>query len=464
MSSPFSKASNNVKFKQDYSVNQMHEKPSAKLYTKTTNINLHQVNNENNLQPIQNQNNNNKQNINVYNHKNKSTIVIQHYQNYKPISQNHIHSIEPCIRSSNYVKEVKELNNYNQELIKEKNLASTHLNHKSPIPKELDVKTLDIKNGQDVKKVLDSEGFEVDEKIGEGSFGSVFKVKFKKGKKICVMKIVYLDMSTSEGIEIYKLTLLEVKILYEIKHKNIIRLHLFKEFSNGLLEIMEFAEKGDLLKVIEGKSLSKEVVFAIFKEILEGVKELHKNKINHRDLKIENILLNEKYEIKICDFGLAKVNKFDDNKTIIGQYESLGSPQTIAPEALGKKVGPSSSVDIWALGCILYFLIYGYYPFQIFPANNLEEHKMNILNKDIQLEKNHPWFNVNKENDLVDLLKRFFIKDPKNRIKLNEIENSNWYKAQIIHWKKDHINEIENQPMSLKHTKKISNNLNVNSQ
>jgi serine/threonine protein kinase len=225
---------------------------------------------------------------------------------------------------------------------------------------------------------------------------------------------------------------------------------------------MEYAQQGALLKVIEGRSLSREVVFAIFKEILEGVKELHSNRIIHRDLKIENILLNGKFEIKICDFGLAKVNKFEDNKTVIGQYESLGSPQTIAPEALGKKVGPSSTVDIWALGCILYYLIFGVYPFQKFPAINLEEHKYNILNKEIEFEKNHHWFNINKENELVDLLRSFFQKEPKNRIKLDQIENSNWYKKQIILWKKDNINNIVSEPaISLKNTKKLSNNLNV---
>jgi serine/threonine protein kinase len=127
-----------------------------------------------------------------------------------------------------------------------------------------------------------------------------------------------------------------------------------------------------------------------------------------------------------------------------------------------KKVGPSSTVDIWALGCILYYLIYGVYPYQIFPANNLEEHKNNILKKEIEFEKNHPWFNTNKEIELVDLLRSMFHKDPKNRIKLEQIEASSWYKIQNILWKKYHINNIVSEPaISLKNTKKLSNNLNV---
>ena len=233
--------------------------------------------------------------------------------------------------------------------------------------------TMDIKNEYHVKIVLSKEGFEQKEKLGEGSYGAVYKVYHKQEEKNYVVKRVFFDLTNKEGKEIKELTMTEIKILYQIKHKNIIRLILYKEFSNGLLEFIDFAENGDLYQKIKEKTLKEDVVFAIFREILDGVSELHKKKIYHRDLKLENILFTNNYDIKICDFGLAMINKIQDksqedtapnNKTNIGKYEACGSPQTMAPESINGCQGPTSSVDVWAIGCILYYLIYGFYPFE----------------------------------------------------------------------------------------------------
>ena len=95
-------------------------------------------------------------------------------------------------------------------------------------------------------------------------------------------------------------------------------------------------------------------------QMLNGIKYLHQNKVIHRDLKLGNLFLSEKLEIKLGDFGLAAKVEFDGEK----KRTICGTPNYIAPDILEGKTGHSYEVDIWSLGVILYTLLIGKPPFE----------------------------------------------------------------------------------------------------
>ena len=95
-------------------------------------------------------------------------------------------------------------------------------------------------------------------------------------------------------------------------------------------------------------------------QIVSGLKYLHSNRVIHRDLKLGNLFLNDKMEIKVGDFGLATKLDFDGER----KRTICGTPNYIAPEVLEGKGGHSYEVDIWSLGVIIYTLIIGKPPFE----------------------------------------------------------------------------------------------------
>ena len=108
------------------------------------------------------------------------------------------------------------------------------------------------------------------------------------------------------------------------------------------------------------KRLHELEVMCYTSQIINALKYLHQHRIIHRDLKLGNLFLNEKMEIKLGDFGLATKLDFDGEK----KRTICGTPNYIAPEVLEGKAGHSYEVDIWSLGVIIYTLIIGKPPFE----------------------------------------------------------------------------------------------------
>ena len=95
-------------------------------------------------------------------------------------------------------------------------------------------------------------------------------------------------------------------------------------------------------------------------QIVNALKYLHQHRVIHRDLKLGNLFINEKMEVKVGDFGLAAKIDFDGER----KRTICGTPNYIAPEVLEGKTGHSYEVDIWSLGVIIYTLIIGKPPFE----------------------------------------------------------------------------------------------------
>ncbi|XP_008807532.2 cyclin-dependent kinase G-2 [Phoenix dactylifera] len=190
--------------------------------------------------------------------------------------------------------------------------------------------------------------FERLNKIDEGTYGVVYRAKDKKTGEVVALKKVKMEKER-EGFPLTSLR--EINILLSFHHPSIVDV---KEVVMGSLDsifmVMEYMEH-DLKGLMEAmkQPFSQSEVKCLMLQLFEGVKYLHDNWVLHRDLKTSNLLLNNRGELKICDFGLAR------------QYGSPLKPYTHlvvtlwyrAPELLLGAKEYSTAIDMWSLGCIM---------------------------------------------------------------------------------------------------------------
>lgn len=207
-----------------------------------------------------------------------------------------------------------------------------------------------------------------------------------------------------------------------IQHPNIVRLYDVIETDKYIGIILEYASGGELFDhILAHRYLKEKDACKLFAQLISGVSYIHEKKIVHRDLKLENLLLDRNRNVIITDFGFA--NRFEHRSDDLMQT-SCGSPCYAAPELViseGLYVG--SAVDIWSCGVILYAMLAGYLPFDDDPANP-EGDNINLLYKYIV---NTPLtFPDYVSPDARDLLSMMLVPDPKRRSGLTEIINHRW--------------------------------------
>lgn len=191
--------------------------------------------------------------------------------------------------------------------------------------------------------------FERLNKIDEGTYGVVYRAKDKKTGEVVALKKVKMEKER-EGFPLTSLR--EINILLSFHHPSIVDVKEVVVGSNldSIFMVMEYMEH-DLKGLMESmkQPFSQSEVKCLMLQLLEGVKYLHDNWVLHRDLKTSNLLLNNRGELKICDFGLSR------------QYGSPLKPYTHlvvtlwyrAPELLLGAKQYSTAIDMWSLGCIM---------------------------------------------------------------------------------------------------------------
>lgn len=153
----------------------------------------------------------------------------------------------------------------------------------------------------------------------------------------------------------------EIKIHRALHNHNVVGFeHFFEDAENVyiLLELCQNQTMNEMLR--RRKRLTEIEVQCYIVQCINALKYLHSHRVIHRDLKLGNLFLNEKMEIKIGDFGLATRLEFEGEK----KRTICGTPNYIAPEVLDGKQGHSYEVDVWSLGVIIYTLLIGKPPFE----------------------------------------------------------------------------------------------------
>ncbi|KAK9724806.1 hypothetical protein RND81_05G099900 [Saponaria officinalis] len=199
------------------------------------------------------------------------------------------------------------------------------------------------------------ENYHVIELVGEGSFGKVYKGRRKFTGQTVAMKFIMKHGKSDKDLHNLRQ---EIEILRKLKHENIIEMLDSFETAQEFCVVTEFAQ-GELFEILEDdKCLPEEQVRAIAKQLVKALHYLHSNRIIHRDMKPQNILIGSGSVVKLCDFGFARAMSM--NTVVLRSIK--GTPLYMAPE-LVREQPYNHTVDLWSLGVILYELYVGQPPF-----------------------------------------------------------------------------------------------------
>ncbi|XP_035846077.1 serine/threonine-protein kinase TIO isoform X2 [Helianthus annuus] len=199
------------------------------------------------------------------------------------------------------------------------------------------------------------ENYHVIELVGEGSFGKVYKGRRKFTGQFVAMKFILKHGKSKNDIQNLRQ---EIEILRKLKHENIIQMLDSFESPQEFCVVTEFAQ-GELFEILEDdQCLPEDEVQKIAKQLVSALHYLHSNRIIHRDMKPQNILICAGGVVKLCDFGFARA--MSNNTVVLRTHK--GTPLYMAPELVREKPY-DHTVDLWALGVILYELYVGQPPF-----------------------------------------------------------------------------------------------------
>lgn len=259
------------------------------------------------------------------------------------------------------------------------------------------------------------EKYEILKDIGSGNFGVAKLVKDKCCGELLAVKYIERGHMIDEHVQ------REIMNHRSLKHPNIIR---FKEVfltETHLAIVMEYASGGELFdRICNAGRFSEDEARFFFQQLISGVSYCHSMQICHRDLKLENTLLDGSStpRLKICDFGYSK------SAVLHSQPKStVGTPAYIAPEVFSRKEYDGKIADVWSCGVTLYVMLVGAYPFE--DPEDPRDFKKTIT-RILSVQYSIPSY-VRISKECKHLLSRIFVSDPDERISMDEIKKHPWF-------------------------------------
>ena len=265
----------------------------------------------------------------------------------------------------------------------------------------------------DIKSIKQIGNYLINSELGSGAFGKVYLGTHIPTNIPVAIKILnkFLLNQTPED---YELVNQELSILKIVKHRYIAQLYEIIETPQHIFIIMEYCEGKDLMDYILRKNKLSEIESnKFFRQLIIALIYLHKQNITHRDIKIDNMLLDKNNDLKLVDFGLS--TKYNINNITLDQ--PCGTVVYAAPEVLEGKEYDGMLIDVWSSGIVLYGLLAGYLPF-----NDTDDlvNKKNVIAGKIE----YPSF---FSKNVVDLLSHMLETNEKKRYRLEDIIKHKWY-------------------------------------
>ncbi|XP_062143799.1 CBL-interacting serine/threonine-protein kinase 1-like isoform X2 [Alnus glutinosa] len=236
--------------------------------------------------------------------------------------------------------------------------------------------------------------YELGRTLGEGNFGKVKLARNVETGHYFAVKIIE------------KKKVIELKITDQVLASKT-KINMVLEYVTGGELFNRIASKGKL-KEDEGRKL--------FQQLIDGVSYCHTKGVFHRDLKLENVLVDAKGNIKISDFGLSALPQHFRGDGLL--HTTCGSPNYVAPEILANRGYDGATSDIWSCGVILYVILTGYLPFD---DRNLAVLYQKIFKGDAQMPK---WLSPGAQN----MIRRILDPNPVSRITMAGIKADEWFK------------------------------------
>lgn len=264
-------------------------------------------------------------------------------------------------------------------------------------------------------------------RLGEGVFGEVYlsKIRDSPEPRRFALKKLAKSHPKFRRTSVFR----EVNAGKLLSHEGVIRFEETFETASSIYLVMEYFAGRDLYTTLEDRNYqpySEQTAKEIFKQVVSAVTHCHHRGIVHRDIKLENILMDTYGRIKLIDFGLCDFVMDVGNSTRFC-IDSVGSPAYISPEVLAGKPYDGFKADVWSSGVVLYALLFGCFPFS--PA----QYKLMVNGESLVLQ--FPESKVLK--CAKNLLSSMLALKPENRFSLEEVQNHDWMCDSIVTEMKD---------------------------
>ncbi|XP_014667982.1 PREDICTED: serine/threonine-protein kinase Chk1-like isoform X2 [Priapulus caudatus] len=259
------------------------------------------------------------------------------------------------------------------------------------------------------------EGWDFIQTLGEGAYGEVKLVVNRMTQEAVAVKIIDLSKYPAAKNDIRK----EIAVHRLLKHKNIIQF--FGNRVEGKLHyiFLEYAAGGELFDRIEPDiGMPQPDAQLYFRQLVEGMAYLHKLGVTHRDVKPENLLLDTDDTLKITDFGLATVFRYQGKERQLNKR--CGTLPYVAPEVISAKEYKAEPADIWSCGVVLVALLAGELPWDQPHYDNKEYYDWKECNITLT-----PWSKIN--NLALSLLRKILLPNVEKRASIEQIQNHVWF-------------------------------------
>ncbi|KAK9141545.1 hypothetical protein Syun_010945 [Stephania yunnanensis] len=259
--------------------------------------------------------------------------------------------------------------------------------------------------------------YKVGRLLGHGTFAKVYHARNLVSGESVAMKVVgkekVIEVGMTEQVK------REISVMKMVKHPNIVELHEVMASKSKIYFAMEYVKGGELFNKISKGRLQESNARFYFQQLISAIDFCHSRGVYHRDLKPENLLLDDKGNLKVTDFGLSA---FADHLKQDGLlHTTCGTPAYVAPEVIGKKGYDGAKADLWSCGVILYVLLAGFLPFQ---DDNLVAMYKKIYKGDFKCP---PWFSSESRRIVTKLLDP----NPSTRITTAKLMETPWFNKSL---------------------------------
>ncbi|CAL8090733.1 unnamed protein product [Calicophoron daubneyi] len=254
--------------------------------------------------------------------------------------------------------------------------------------------------------------YELGPTLGRGNFAVVKLAKHIPTKMKVAIKIMNKELVGTNNLS--KVSR-ELEAMKRCQHPHIVRLYHVMETESKIFMVTEFASKGEVFDRISiSRAFNEKEARELFWQIVCAIDFCHNSGVVHRDLKAENLLLDDQFRIKVADFGFC--NFFQPDELL---STHCGSPQYAAPELFKGEPYDGPLADVWSLGVILYILVCGSFPF---PGESLGDIRSQVLRGLVRF----PFF---LSTECEQMIRCMLQVDPSRRFKLKQVISTAWMQA-----------------------------------